>query len=234
MPDASIVGIESRLHTINEILGVTTKPLIVDGDTGGAPGQFQFLVENLERLGVSAVIIEDKVFPKRNSLDNAASQTLEDPSVFARKITYGKQATLTEEFRIIARLESLIAGTGLDDALHRADTYIAAGVDGIMIHSNQREPRDLFEFVRRYDDICNKHGRRPILVGVPTTYNQYSDVELEGLGFNVIIHANHLLRASHMAMKKAAGVILESGSSQAADEISVSYTHLTLPTSDLV
>lgn len=219
LPDASIVGTESRLHTINEIIGVSTKPIIVDGDTGGEPGQFQFLIENLERMGVSAVIIEDKVFPKRNSLDNSAAQTLEDPEIFARKIAHGKRVTLNEDFMIIARIESLIAGTGVKDALIRAEHYIRAGVDGIMIHSNQREPSDLFEFVKEYDPLCSALGRRPILVGVPTTYNQYSDQDLADLGFNIVIHANQLLRASHKAMEETADIILKTGSSKEVDPI---------------
>ena len=115
LPDASIVGFDSRTHTIDEILNVTTKPIIVDGDTGGEPAQFEYLVRHLERLGVSGVIIEDKVFPKRNSLDGSASQKLEDPLVFAEKIKCGKEVTATADFMIIARLESLIAGAGMDD-----------------------------------------------------------------------------------------------------------------------
>lgn len=217
LPDASIVGVESRLHTVNEILHVTSKPLIVDGDTGGELAQFQNLVSHLERLGVSAVIIEDKVFPKRNSLDASASQELEDPDTFARKIEAGKRAAITDEFMIIARIESLIAGTGLGDALARAERYIDAGVDGIMIHSNQKEPKDLFAFVTEYGPLCERLDRRPVLVSVPTTYNTHTEDELVALGFNIIIHANHLLRASHKAMREVADVILRSGSSAPAN-----------------
>ena len=217
LPDASIIGNESRLHTIDEVLNVTSKPLIVDGDTGGEAVQFGYLVRQLERRGVSAVIIEDKVFPKRNSLDASAMQTLEDPEIFAQKIQHGKGVTLTDDFMIIARIESLIAGTGLQDALDRAEQYIMAGVDGIMIHSSRREPEDLFAFVDAYQPLCDRLGRRPTLVSVPTTYNQHSEAELVGLGFNVIIHANQLLRAAHKAMKETALRILETGSSAAAD-----------------
>jgi len=219
LPDASIIGIESRLHTINEILHVTSKPMIVDGDTGGEIPQFEYLIAHLERLGVSAVIIEDKVFPKRNSLDASAAQDLEDSEVFSQKIRAGKKATLSDDFMIMARLESLIAGTGLEDALERAEAYIQAGADGIMIHSSQREPADLFAFVDAYGPLCARLGTRPALVGVPTTYNQHSDEEMAALGFNIVIHANHLLRASHKAMTEAARLILETGSSYKADEI---------------
>ena len=218
LPDASIIGFESRLHTINEILHVTSKPLIVDGDTGGEVPQFEYMVSHLERLGVSAVIIEDKVFPKRNSLDASASQDLEDPETFARKIRVGKSTALTDDFMIIARLESLIAGTGLQDALQRAERYIGAGVDGIMIHSNQREPEDLFAFAEAYGPLCDRLGRRPLLVSVPTTYNHHSEEELVEMGFNVIIHANHLLRASHKAMKDVAESILADGNSFKTDD----------------
>lgn len=217
LPDASIVGTESRLHTINEILHVTRKPMIVDGDTGGEIPNFEFLVTSLERMGVSSVIVEDKAYPKRNSLDNSASQSLEIPEKFAEKIRAGKQVTLSDDFLIVARLESLIAGTGVEDALQRAQMYLEAGVDGIMIHSNKRDPDDLFAFVEAYKSLCQKVGRSPILVSVPTTYNQYSEKDLVKSGFNVIIHANQLLRASHKAMKEVAAQILEDGRSYDAD-----------------
>ena len=163
-PDASIVGNDSRVSTVNEILNVTTKPIIVDGDTGGDPTQFAYLVKHLERLGVSAVIIEDKIYPKRNSLDASARQDLEDPAVFADKIRSGKAITLTDEFMIIARLESLIAGIGLQDALQRAEQYILAGVDGIMIHSNQKDPRDILAFADAYGPLCQRLGDRKSVV----------------------------------------------------------------------
>ncbi len=217
LPDASIVGTESRIHTINEILQVTTKPLIVDGDTGGEIAQFEFMVSSLERIGVSAVIIEDKVFPKRNSLDASASQELEDPERFAAKISAGKAATVSPDFMIISRLESLIAGYGVDDALKRAEVYINAGTDGIMIHSNKPQPEDLFSFVERYEKLCKSLGKRPALVSVPTTYNQYKEEELSSLGFDIVIHANHQLRASYKAMHETATMILESERSMEAD-----------------
>lgn len=219
LPDASIVGTESRVHTINEILHVTHKPLIVDGDTGGEIPQFEFLVTSLERIGVSAVIIEDKVFPKRNSLDGKADQTLETAETFAAKIQAGKEVAFSDDFMVIARIESLIAGVGLEDALNRAESYIEAEVDGVMIHSNQRDPQDLFEFVNSYNKLCQRMRRRPALVSVPTTYNQHSDQELVDLGFNIIIHANQLLRASHRAMTVAANSVLENDRSFESDSI---------------
>lgn len=208
MPDAEIVGYDSRLHSINEILNVSTKPIIVDGDTGGSPAQFEYFVKQLERLGVSAVIIEDKVFPKRNSLDPFAKQTLEDPDKFSQKIQRGNDVKISNDFMIIARIESLITGVGLDDALKRAEKYINAGVDGIMIHSKKSVPDDILAFANEYDKLCNKLGKRPPLVSVPTTYNLITDQELAKHGFNIIIHANHLLRSAHKSMKKTAETIL--------------------------
>jgi phosphoenolpyruvate phosphomutase len=219
MPDASIVGFDSRTQTVDQILNVTTKPILVDGDTGGEPAQFEYLVKHLERLGVSAVIIEDKVYPKRNSLDASACQDLEDPRVFAGKIAAGNAVKVTEEFMIVARLESLIAGAGLEDALSRAECYIRAGAEVIMIHSKSRDPGEILAFAEAYDPLCKRLGRRPALVCVPTTYNTISDLELVARGFNVIIHANHLLRAAYRAMHQVALTILESGRSHEADPI---------------
>lgn len=219
LPDASIVGYDSRAWTIDEILNVTTKPLIVDGDTGCDPLQFEFLVRQLERLGVSAVIIEDKVFPKRNSLDRSAAQKLEDPEVFARKIARGRNAAITDDFLVIARLESLIAGAGLDDAVDRARRYIRAGADGIMIHSNRRSPHEVLAFARRYRSLCRELRQRPYLVCVPTTYNRVTERELVGEGFDIIIHANHLLRSAYQAMTEVARTILTHGRSLEADDL---------------
>ena len=208
LPDVEIVSLDSRVATINEILEVSSKPVIVDGDTGKSPVEFEYMVRRLERLGVSAVIIEDKVFPKRNSLDTSAKQTLEDPELFAQKIQRGKNQSLTDDFMVIARLESLIAGTGLEDALGRAETYIRAGVDGIMIHSQQDTPDEMLAFAGAYETLCAKLGTRLPLVCVPTTYNLITDRELAEHGFNIVIHANHLLRSSYKAMEEAALSIL--------------------------
>ena len=208
IPDAEIVGHESRIHTINEILNVTTKPIIVDGDTGGSPAQFEYFVKQLERLGVSAVIIEDKVFPKRNSLDPSAKQTLEDPEKFSEKIKRGNDVKISKDFMIIARIESLITGVGLNDALKRAEKYITAGADGIMIHSKKNIPDDILAFAKEYNKLCKRIGKRPPLVSVPTTYNLITDKELSEHGFNIVIHANHLLRAAHKSMKETAETIL--------------------------
>jgi len=219
LPDVELISLDSRITTVNEILEVTQKPLIVDGDTGRSPLEFEHLVKRLERLGVSAVIIEDKVFPKRNSLDTSAKQTLEDPRLFSEKIARGKQASQTDEFMIISRLESLIAGTGLDDALARAETYIKAGVDGVMIHSQKKEDQEILAFAKAYGPLCERLGRRPPLVCVPTTYCHITDAELADHGFNIAIHANHLLRSSFKAMEQAAVSILTNDRSQESEEL---------------
>ena len=201
LPDAELI--DNRLSIIDEICNVTSKPVIVDGDTGGSPEQFEYLINGLERRGVSAVIIEDKVFPKRNSLDVNGRQILEEPHTFAQKIRRGKDISVMSGFMVIARLESLIAGMGVGDAMKRAELYIGAGADGIMIHSKEIEPNNILKFAKAY----RRRFHLP-LVAVPTTYNRITDIRLAEHGFDIIIHANHLLRASYFAMLKAAKVIL--------------------------
>lgn len=208
LPDAEIVGYESRCDNIRQILEVTNKPLIVDGDTGRDANSFEYLVKTLEDLGVSAVIIEDKVYPKRNSLEEGAQQTLDDPDIFSTKISRGKSVCKTDSFMIIARLESLIAGVGIEDAIQRAKKYLKAGADGIMIHSKAKMPKEIKLFCQQYSELCNQLGYRKPLVCVPTTYNTIKDSELKELGINVVIHANHLLRAAYNAMTEVAEKIL--------------------------
>jgi phosphoenolpyruvate phosphomutase len=207
-PDIEVVSFDSRLHTINEILAVTDKPMIVDGDTGGDSNNFEYMVTKLERAGVSVVIIEDKVFPKRNSLEGGTSQTLEDPDVFAQKIRRGKSIQISDDFMIIARLESLIAGKSMEDALARARTYLEAGVDGIMIHSKSKSPDQVLEFSRKYKSLLNDLELDKPLVCVPTTYHTITEEELQAAGFNVVIYANHLLRAAYKSMLETAQTIL--------------------------
>lgn len=204
-PDIELVDFTSRTKTINEILEVTTKPIIVDGDTGGLTEHFVFMVKTLERLGVSAVIIEDKVFPKRNSLLEGAVHIQEEIDRFCEKIEAGKQARITQDFMIFARIESLIAGKSVDDALKRAKKYIQAGADGIMIHSKDKSPVEILKFCKRY----KKFEHKVPLVAVPTTYNTITEKELMDAGVSVVIYANHLLRSSCKAMKEAAETILE-------------------------
>jgi len=205
-PDIELVDFTSRANTINEILEVTTKPLIVDGDTGGLAEHFVYMVRTLERLGVSAVIIEDKTFPKKNSLLEDAVHTQETVENFCRKLKAGKQTRITQDFMIIGRIESLIGKT-VEDALIRAKAYIEAGADGIMIHSKDKKPKRVLEFCNEYNDFKHKVP----LVVVPTTYNSITEKELIESGVSIVIYANHLLRSSYKMMLETAETILTEG-----------------------
>ena len=214
-PDIELVDLTSRLNTINEIMEVTTKPIILDGDTGGKIEHFAYNVKTLERMGVSAIIIEDKTGLKKNSLfGTEVKQELDDPEHFAAKIRAGKQAQVTRDFMIFARLESLIAGKGIDDALMRAKIYIEAGADGIMIHSKEKDGQEIFDFMKEF----RKFSKDIPIIVVPTTYNQFTEEELHQKGANIIIHANHLLRSAYPAMVDTAKSILEHGRSKEASE----------------
>jgi len=218
-PDIEVVSFDSRLKSINEILAVTHKPMIVDGDTGGDANNFEYMVTKLERAGVSAVIIEDKVFPKRNSLEPGIQQTLQEPEVFAQKIHRGKNVQISPDFMIIARLESLIAGKSVDDALSRAQIYLEAGADGVMIHSKEKDPAQIMEFAERYQKITQKSNCEKPMVCVPTTYNTLTEDELRLAGFRIVIYANHLLRSANKAMEETARTILLNQRSFEADPI---------------
>jgi len=207
-PDIEVIGAESRYETLRQILNGSNKPIIIDGDTGGEAANFEYFIRALEDMGVSMVIIEDKKFPKRNSLEGGTIQDQEDPDVFATKIKRGKDVQISDDFMIVARIESLIAGSGLKDAIFRAKKYLLAGADGIMIHSKQRDPKEILEFAKEYEKLTKELGFRKPLVCVPTTYNTITEDELIDHGFNIIIYANHLLRAAHKAMKETASIIL--------------------------
>jgi len=214
-PDIEAVDVTSRVQTVSDIVEVTTKPIVYDGDTGGKAEHFVFTVKTLERLGVSAVIIEDKLGLKKNSLFGTDAQQVQDSiESFCHRLGAGKKAQVTDEFMIIARIESLILGQGLDDALTRAEAYIAAGADGIMIHSSQSTPDEILAFCERYNQL----PRRQPLVVVPTSYNGIYEHELEAAGVNVVIYANHLLRSSYPAMVNTARSILQHGRSLESDE----------------
>lgn len=205
-PDIEAVDITNRLQTLNEILEVTTKPIIFDADTGGKPEIFQFTVRSLERLGVSAVIIEDKIGLKKNSLlGNDVFQEQDSISEFSKKILTGKKSQQTDDFMIIARIESLILDKGIDDAIDRAIAYIDAGADGIMIHSRKKEPDEIYEFCAKYKNLNIK---KP-LVAVPTSFNQETKENLMKQGINCIIYANHLIRAAYPSMLSVAENILK-------------------------
>ena len=226
-PDEEILGFASRLAVVEEVVRVSPLPLVVDGDSGGDQAHFAFMVRSLERHGVSAVIIEDQRFPKRNSLDTRAQHTLEDPATFAKKIAWGCAARLTTDCLIIARIESFIAGAGLEDALARASIYIEAGADAIMIHSRRSDPSEVFAFSRAFQ---TRHGERTVpLVCVPTTYNQTTDGALFAAGFKIIIHANHLLRSALKAMQDTARTILSADRSWECNPQCVAVSELITP-----
>lgn len=223
MPDIEAVDVTSRMQTIHHIMEVTTKPLIYDADTGGLNEHFQFTVRTLERLGVSAAIIEDKVGLKKNSLfGNDVPQFQDTVESFCKKIRAGKAAQITEDFMIIARIESLILEAGVDDAISRAQAYIEAGADGIMIHSRSTTPDEIFEFC----DIYRKFKVRVPLVAVPSSYNSVTEDELMERGVNIVIYANHLLRSAYPAMRATAESILTHGRSFEADSTLLSIKEI--------
>lgn len=214
-PDIEALEINSRLTNINEIFDVTTKPMIIDADTGGKIEHFELNVRSMERLGISAAIIEDKTGLKKNSLfGTEVEQTQDSIENFCQKIKVGRAARVSNDFMIIARIESLILEKGMDDALKRANAYIEAGVDGIMIHSRKSEPDEIFEFA---DHFRAKHSSIP-LVSVPSSYNKTKEQELIEHGFDVVIYANHLMRAAFPAMQKVAKTILTHQRAYEAEE----------------
>ena len=222
-PDIELVDLTSRLHTIDQIFDATTKPLMFDGDTGGLIEHFVYTVKTLERLGVSAVIIEDKIGPKRNSLYGTDVRQKQDSiKNFSRKISAGKKAQVTEDFMIIARIESLILKKGMKDAIARAKAYIKAGADAIMIHSKEKDPAEIVSFCREYKKIKN---RMP-LVAVPTTYSTITENELSKEGVNVVIYANHLLRSAYPSMVKVAEIILKNQRCYEAEEYCISVNEI--------
>ncbi len=218
-PDIGFVDLTSRMNTINSILEVTTKPIIYDGDSGGLPEHFKFMVKTLEREGISAVIIEDKIGAKKNSLFGTdVKQTQDSIENFCIKIKAGIDARVTEEFMIIARVESLILKAGMEDALERAEAYIKAGADGIMIHSKEKTADEILEFCSKYKKITNNVP----LVVVPSTYSHITEEELEKAGVRIAIYANQLLRSAYPSMVRTAETILETGRAQESDEFCIS------------
>lgn len=213
-PDTELVDVGTRMLTLSDIMDVTTKPLVYDGDTGGKSEHFPFTVRMLERIGVSAVIIEDKVGLKKNSLfGSSVRQNQDSIEGFSFKLRQGKRAQVTEDFMVIARIESLILGKGVEDAVERARAYIDAGADGVMIHSREKEATEVLEFCQRYRQF---ESRVP-LVAVPTSYNSITESELVDAGVNIVIYANQLLRSAYPAMVETAKSILENGRSREAD-----------------
>ena len=214
-PDIELVDFSDRIETINEVMDVTTKPVILDMDTGGTAEHFAYNVRTLERIGVSAVIVEDKTGAKRNSLfGTEVAQTQDTIENFSEKIAAGKKALRTDEFMIIARIESLILEKGQEDALRRADAYVAAGADGIMIHSRAKTPDEVLAFC---DAFHASHPDIPI-VAVPSSYNTITEAELAAHGVRIVIYANQLTRSAFPAMEETARSILVHHRAHEADQ----------------
>jgi phosphoenolpyruvate phosphomutase / 2-hydroxyethylphosphonate cytidylyltransferase len=214
-PDIEAVDVTSRMQTLNDILEVTTKPIIYDGDTGGKPEHFAFTVKTLERLGVSAVIIEDKVGLKKNSLfGTEVAQTQDTIEGFCHKIKTGIEARVTRDFMIVSRIESLILQQGMDDAVARAKAYVEAGTDAVMIHSREKDPAEILEFCEQF----SKFDKKVPLIAVPSSYNTIYEHELQKAGVDIVIYANHLLRAAYPAMMETAQSILKHGRSHEMDK----------------
>lgn len=214
-PDIELVDMTSRINTINEIMEVSSKPIILDGDTGGLIEHFVFNIKTIERMGVSAIIIEDKIGLKKNSLfGTEVEQTQDSIENFCEKIKAGKKALITNEFMIIARIESLILKQGMDDAINRAKAYIEAGADGIMIHSREKEPDEIFEFCEKF----NEFAPNVPLVVVPTSFNQVYEEEFAKKGVNIVIYANHLIRSAYPSMMETATTILENERCKEVDD----------------
>ena len=216
-PDIEALDISKRLENINNIFDVTTKPLIMDADTGGQSEHFNLNVRSMERLGISAVIIEDKKGLKKNSLfGNDVDQTQEDIDTFSYKISSARQNVVSDDFMIIARVESLILEKGLEDAVNRSLAYVRAGADAIMIHSRKKEPDEVFAFSREFRKV---YPYVPLVV-VPTSFNHVKEETFAKNGFNIVIYANHLLRASYPSMKNVAeNILLNSCSANVDDKI---------------
>jgi phosphoenolpyruvate mutase len=222
-PDIEAVDVTTRLHNINDMLECTTKPMIYDGDTGGKSEHFVFTVRTLERLGISAIIIEDKVGLKKNSLFGTEVEQQQDTiQDFCYKISAGKKAQITTDFMIIARIESLICGKDINDALQRAFAYIQAGTDAIMIHSKEKSGEDIKEFCLKFRE---KDNNTPLVV-VPSSYNHIKEFEFVSWGANVVIYANHMLRSAYPAMLSVAKSILANQRSMEADQQCMSINEI--------
>ena len=213
-PDIEAIDMTSRLNAVHDIFEVTTKPMVFDADTGGKTEHFEFTVRSLERAGVSAVVIEDKTGLKKNSLfGNDVSQTQDSIENFCDKISRGKAAQISDDFMIVSRIESLILEAGMEDALIRAEAYIKAGADAIMIHSRHKDPAEIEEFMQKFRA---KDEYTPVVV-VPTSFNGVTIEEFAEMGVNVVVTANHMLRAAYPAMLKVANSVLENGRSLEAE-----------------
>ena len=222
-PDIELVDMTSRFRTIDDIMEVTTKPIIFDGDTGGLKEHFVYTVRTLERMGVSMVIIEDKIGLKKNSLfGTEVKQTQDSIESFCEKIKAGKAAQKSQDFMICARIESLILEAGMEDALTRANAFVEAGADAIMIHSRRKEPDEIFEFVEKF----RSHNKNTPIVVVPTSFNTVKEEEFKERGVNIVIYANQLTRAGFPAMQNVAKEILKNHRAKEVDDKCISIKEI--------
>ncbi len=214
-PDNQSVDYSTRINSLGEILDVTTKPVIFDGDNGGRIEHISYLVRTLDRLGVSAVVFEDKIGLKKNSLyldqKGAKQDSIKD---FCKKIEKASNVKISKNLMIVARIESLILNKGMKDALKRADAYSEAGSNLILIHSKKNNPNEIIEFAKKFQK--SKHYKP--LIAVPSSYSGVKEEQLVKSGIKVIIYANHLLRASYPAMLKTAKIILKNKRSKEAEK----------------
>ena len=222
-PDIEVLELNQRINNISEILDVTSKPIIMDADTGGKPEHFKINIKSIERIGISGVIIEDKKGLKKNSLlGTKIKQEQEEVKIFCNKIKIGKNSCSSNQLMLIARIESFILKKGLKDAIYRANSYIDSGADGIMIHSKNKSPSEIIEFAKSFK---KKHPNVPLVV-VPTSYNKIKEKDLKNEGVNIIIYANHLLRASYPAMQSTALDILKYKRSYEAEKKLMSINNI--------
>jgi len=206
LPDNSSLSFSARISSLNDMMDVTTKPLVFDADNGGQIEHLPYLIRSLERAGVSAIIMEDKIGLKKNSLFKNQSGTKQDkPNLFAKKINKICKTRQSNDFMVIARIESFIVGKGLNDALKRAEIYSKAGADAILIHSKEKTTSEIFSFAKQFKKSKNFIP----LVSVPSTYSKVYEKDLIKNGFKLVIYANQLLRAAYPAMQNAAKTILE-------------------------
>ena len=222
-PDIEAVDVTSRIQSVDNIFEVTTKPMIYDADTGGKPEHLAFTIKSLERLGVSAAVVEDKVGLKKNSLFGTdVKQTQDSIESFQNKINVAKNSQVTKDFMFISRIESLILKQGMEDALTRAENYIDAGTDAIMIHSKEKSPDEIFEFCENF----HKFNRTVPLMVVPSSFNEVTEDEWKLRGVNIVCYANHMLRSSYPAMLEVANRILKNGRSLECDELCLSIKEI--------
>ncbi len=219
LPDSEMAILERRIDTIANVAAVTAKPILADADTGGDAMALLALCRRLEQIGVGGAVVEDKTGAKRTSLASEVRHELEDPAVFVHKIKHAKEGLLTADFLLFARIESLIAGAGFDDAIMRAETYLHSAADGVVIHSKDRTGAEIVAFMKEYGRLQTALGVEKPLVCIPTAYPHMTGAELRQLGASIVIHGNHMIRAAFRGMQLAARSILDHDRSLEANAV---------------